>query len=138
MERRQVVIRYARTSGAALDSSLLEVVWEGFLPRALGSPSFRPPVDVLETPEILLVTVEIAGLADGGYQVVLQDDVLIVTGERPWHVPAGEVHVHLAEIRYGGFRVEIELPVGIGVAGAKATYERGLLRIALAKEAKPR
>jgi HSP20 family protein len=138
MERRQVVIRYARTSGDALDSSLLEVVWEGFLPRALGPASFRPPVDVFETPELLLVTVEIAGVADDAYQVVLRDDVLIVTGERPWRVPPGEVHVHLSEIRYGGFRVEIELPVGIGVAGAKATYERGLLRIALAKEARPR
>lgn len=138
MERRQVIIRYARTSGAALDPSLLEVVWEGFLPRALGPPQFRPPVDVFETPDTLLVTVEIAGVADDGYQVVLRDNVLIVTGERPWRVPAGDAHVHVSEIRYGGFRVDIELPPGLGVVAAKASYERGLIRIALAKEANRR
>jgi len=138
MERRQVIIRYARTSGAALEPSLLEVVWEGFLPRALGPPRFRPPVDVFETPDALLVTVEIAGVADDGYQVVLRDNVLVVNGERPWHVPSGDAHVHVSEIRYGGFRVDIELPPGIRLAGTKATYERGLIRIVLAKEAKSR
>ncbi len=131
MERRQYIVRYART---ALDSSLLEVVWEGFLPRALGAPGFRPPVDVFETDVAFLVTVEIAGVADDGYHVALHDNLLIISGERPWQGPPGDARTYLSEIRYGVFRVELELPLGLRLSAAEARYERGMLRIKLTKE----
>ncbi len=125
-----MIVRYARASETAL-----EVVWEGFLPRTLAPAYFRPSVDLSETATELRVIVEIAGLADDAYRIAVDRGVLVISGERPWEAPAGCARIHLSEIRYGRFQLEVPLPAHVRVTAAKASYDRGLLHVDLEKGA---
>jgi HSP20 family molecular chaperone IbpA len=43
---------------------------------------WRPPTDVYETDDSVVVVVEIAGLAEGDYTVTLSGRALLISGER--------------------------------------------------------
>ncbi len=92
---------------------------------------WRPPTDVYETDESAVVIVEIAGLAEGDYQVALLGRMLVVSGER--RDPAEKLAYQQMEIRYGKFRTQVHLPWALETAAQTAVYEDGLLRITLRK-----
>ena len=91
---------------------------------------WRPPTDVFELEDRLVVMVEIGGMRDGEFNVVLQDRRLMISGVR-----RRAIHDHLAfhqmEVRYGEFRTEVTLPWPISRDGVSATYREGFLRVEL-------
>ncbi len=92
---------------------------------------WRPPTDVYETDDSAVVTVEIAGLAQGDYEITLVGRLLVITGER--RDPAAKLAYQQMEIRYGKFRTQIHLPWALDTAGQLASYENGFLRVTLRK-----
>lgn len=121
-------VRYGRTGGA-LRSAVLSTTWAVISP----APAWRPPCDVVEGAAGWTVRLEIGGVSEEGVEVSLYEDSLVVEGTRPWPgVVAGD-RVHLAEVRYGPFRLALELPGGIERDGARASWDRGLLTIVLPK-----
>ena len=92
---------------------------------------WRPPTDVFETDDSAVVIVEIAGLAEGDFEISLDGRVLIVSGER--HDPAEKLAYQQMEIRYGRFRTEVHVPWALESSGQSAVYEDGFLRITLRK-----
>src|SRR5258708_37081953 len=91
---------------------------------------WRPPTDVFELEDRLVVMVEIGGMRDGEFNVVLHDRRLMISGVR-----RRAIHDHLAfhqmEVRYGEFRTEVTLPWPISREGVSATYREGFLRVEL-------
>ena len=69
---------------------------------------WQPPTDVYETDESIVVVVEIAGLREGNYSVVLSGRTLMVSGER--RDPAEKLAYQQMEIRHGKFRTQVHLP----------------------------
>lgn len=101
---------------------------------------FRPPTDVCETNDSIVVTVEVAGLEDGAYSVTLSDAdrTLIVSGRR--HLPSAETKVtyHQLEIQQGKFISQVYLPWALSDSEeVTATYVDGFLVVNLPK-AEPR
>ncbi len=98
-------------------------------------PCWRPPTDVVESPDAIHLTVELAGVDHEELEVLLFEDALIVEGQRrlPPSRPGGVYHA--AEIRQGQFRLELPLPATIDPDGVEARYERGLLEMTLPKRA---
>lgn len=101
---------------------------------------FRPPTNVYETEDAVVVVVEVAGLEEGDYMVTLSDDdrTLTVSGRR--HLPNAEARVvyHQLEIAQGRFITQAYLPWPLaGPEEATAIYEDGFLVINLPK-AKPK
>jgi HSP20 family protein len=92
---------------------------------------WRPPTDVYETDDSAVVTVEIAGLREGDYEVTLVGRMLVISGER--HDPAEKLAYQQMEIRYGKFRTQVHLPWALDPDGQSASYESGFLRVALRK-----
>lgn len=92
---------------------------------------WRPPTDVFETDDSVVVIVEIAGLAEGDFEISLDGRLLIVSGER--HDPAEKLAYQQMEIRYGRFRTELHVPWALESSGQSASYEDGFLRIMLRK-----
>jgi hypothetical protein len=86
------------------------------LAAPIAPPEWRPPCDVVETADAWTVRAELGGLADDAFEVLLYEDSVVVRGVRPWHA-APDVRVHLAELRYGPFRLALDLPPGIGRVG---------------------
>ncbi len=93
--------------------------------------AWRPPTDVFETDEAVVVRVEVAGMRDTDFNVSLSDQLLIVAGFR--QDPSPKVAYHQMEVRYGEFRVEVFLHWAISEAGIHAIYDNGFLQIILPK-----
>jgi len=99
--------------------------------------AWRPPTDVYETDDSVVVIIEIPGLAAGDYQVTLTNRTLVVRGQR--QEPGDKLAYHQMEIHYGEFRSQVHLPWALGHTedSIEASYEEGFLRVLLRK-AQPR
>ena len=98
--------------------------------------TWRPPTDVYETDDCVVVSVEIAGMEEGQFTISLSDRNLIITGVR--HDPVAEAHgltlsYQQMEIRYGEFKTEVYLPWATVEDEIEATYEDGFLTVVLPK-----
>jgi HSP20 family protein len=96
---------------------------------------WRPPTDVYETDEAVVVRVEIAGMREADFTVTLHEQQLTITGARS--DPSSKVAYHQLEVRYGEFRSEVYLHWPVEQAGITATYQDGFLVVSLTK-ARPR
>lgn len=98
---------------------------------------FRPPTDVFETEDAIVVIVEVAGLREDQLEVSLSaaDQVLTVAGRRQsYTMEAGKAIFHQLEIAFGAFAVDIPVPAAVAGAGsATAEYNDGFLTITLRK-----
>jgi HSP20 family molecular chaperone IbpA len=75
-------------------------------------PAWQPPVDLLETPSELQITVALPGVEPEGVQVVFDDGALIVVGHRELPARSRGAAIHRIEIPYGRFERRIALPAG--------------------------
>jgi HSP20 family protein len=132
MRYRRSTYRYAAVVGAD-QAWVFGEVWSSDRLRLLLQNRWRPDVDAYETAETFEVVVDLAGVDEDDFEVHLFEDALVVEGRR--HVPAREeaAMYHAATIRQGPFRVEVALPAPIDGERVDARYDRGLLRITLAK-----
>ena len=95
------------------------------------SQAWRPPTDVFETPDTVVVRVEIAGVRESDIQVSLADRLLVITGLR--RDPSPNVAYHQMEVRYGEFRVEVYLHWAVDESDIEAAYSNGFLQVTLPK-----
>lgn len=93
---------------------------------------WRPPTDVYETEESVIVKMEVAGMRDEDLEVVVQDDLLLISGSRS--DSAERKAYHQMEIPFGKFSASIDLPVRVNTDDAVAEYKDGFLTIQLPKE----
>jgi len=94
---------------------------------------WRPPTDICETVEALIVTIEVAGVQKDAFRLEFDRNVLVVRGVRQHGPAALQVSYHRMEIKYGAFEVELKLPAGMDFDNAKARYSDGFLTIAIPK-----
>lgn len=102
-------------------------------PVLIGPARWRPPADVYETHDAIIVNVDLAGVDDDNLEMQLYPDVLVVEGMRYPKVSPRDAVYHLAEIRHGRFRLEIHLPCRVNQDAIEGRYDRGLLAIVLPK-----
>jgi HSP20 family protein len=95
------------------------------------SHAWRPPTDVLETDEALIVIVEVAGMRGMDFSVTFDEEVLSIRGSRP-DSNVRKVY-HQMEIDYGEFASDVQMPQKIDGAAIEATYSDGFLRVVLPK-----
>ena len=105
----------------------------GFFPHQHRSRprTWRPPTDVYETDEAVIVKVEIAGMNPEDIQISFVDRVLTVRGSR--RDTDAKLSYHCLEIPYGEFDSEVVLPGLYDEDAIEARYESGFLRIVLPK-----
>jgi len=94
--------------------------------------AWRPPTDVYETEEKVIIKMEIAGMRDEDLEVAVQDTLLLISGFRSDSMERKAYHQ--MEIPFGKFSVGIELPVRVNTENATAEYKDGFLTIQLPKE----
>jgi HSP20 family protein len=119
---------------------LFDDVFRGFDGRlpAFGSlSSFSgawPSVEISETDKEIKVTAEIPGLEEKDIEVLLEDDVLTLKGEKRSEVE--DKDKQFSERFYGRF--ERRIPLGVEVEENKidARFKNGVLNIVLPKSAK--
>lgn len=92
---------------------------------------WRPPTDVYETDDAVIVKIEIAGMNPDDFRILFVDRTLTVTGMRQ-DVEA-KLSYHCLEIPYGEFRVEVFLGGTFVTDAIEAKYDNGFLYITLPK-----
>jgi len=96
-----------------------------------GLGSWIPVCDVFETPQELVVLLELPGLGRGEIDVKLEGDELVVSGERqPEGLSPGEEH-HRIERSYGAFSRRCRVPSNVDRSAVQASFRNGLLRVTL-------
>jgi len=98
------------------------------------SSVWRPPMDVHETGDAILIKVEVAGVQEEDIEVALYPNALVITGVRRDDEDHDEASCfHAAQVRYGLFHLDVALPAPIQQDEVAATYRDGFLRVTLPK-----
>jgi HSP20 family protein len=95
------------------------------------STTWSPPTDVYETEENCVIKVEVAGMRDEDFEVVFENNILMIHGQRSDRNERRAYHQ--MEIRSGRFEITVEMPVVIDIEKAIAEYKDGFLIIMLPK-----
>ncbi len=116
---------------------LFEFFMGGGLERGEGQsrPVWHPPTDVYEVEGGAVITVEVAGMAGGEFNLIVQGRTLVITGRR--HGTDQKQSYRQMEIHYGEFRSEIEFPWHVDVESIETSYNDGFFRVIL-KRSEPK
>lgn len=99
-----------------------------------------PEADVLETEREILVMMDVPGSTPDEIEIVLENNVLTVNGERrvPTSQESEKTAFHLAERRYGQFSRSFILPRDVDQEAIQASFENGVLTVTVPKSEKAR
>ena len=91
------------------------------------------PVDVFQTPTSVFIVAPIAGVEADDIDVTLNDDMIIIKGERKMKQKEREIEYLRQECLWGKFSRKIILPCEVQADKIKASYKKGILTIKLPK-----
>jgi HSP20 family protein len=108
--------------------------------ESLTTTKFAPPVDVYEDEHNVTLKIEVPGIDEKDIDVRIENNTLTVHGERKFEKEEKEENYRRVERQYGSFTRSFTLPNTVDADKASANYEKGVLKITLAKkaEAKPK
>ena len=93
--------------------------------------SFRPAVDFYETPQGLVLRMELAGVAKDDLSLTLCGQELVIRGRRRPFPPEGATRFLHHEMSYGPFERSFLLPIAVDPEGLRAQYAEGILEVYL-------
>ena len=134
----------ARRDFSTLQDRMNRIFRESFSPEppdeALTTSNFAPPVDVYEDEHNITLKIEVPGIDEKDINVSIENNTLTVHGERRFEKDEKEENFHRVERMYGSFTRSFTLPNTVDPEQVSAHYEKGVLKIQLAKkaEAKPK
>src|SRR5207344_3525777 len=108
--------------------------------EALSTSSFAPAVDVYEDEHKVSLKIEVPGIDEKDIDVRVENSTLTVHGERKLEKEEKEENFRRVERQYGSFTRSFTLPSSVDPGQVSAHYDKGVLKINLAKkaEAKPK
>jgi HSP20 family protein len=107
---------------------------------ALTTSSFAPAIDVYEDEHNVTLKIEVPGIDEKDIDVRIENNTLTVRGERNFEKEEKEENFRRVERQYGSFTRSFTLPNTVDPEQVSANYDKGVLKIKLAKraEAKPK
>lgn len=103
-----------------------------------GALDFSPSVNVSETDKEVRVSAELPGMDEKDVTVELENDALVVRGEKKSEHEEKKGSWHRMESSYGSFHRVIPLPVRVDTGSAKARFKKGVLTVVLPKKEEDR
>jgi HSP20 family protein len=134
----------ARRDFSTLQDRVNRILRESFSPErseeALTTSNFAPAVDVYEDEHNITLKIEVPGIDEKDINVSIENNTLTVRGERRFEKDEKEENFHRVERMYGSFTRSFTMPNTVDPEEVSAHYEKGVLKIRLAKkaEAKPK
>jgi HSP20 family protein len=141
MNVRNLIRRKAETAPAVRYHDPFEALVRDFfspfslLPRdfAFIGGDFTPRVDVTETDKEVRVTAELPGVDEKDIALELDENALILSGEKKEEHEEKSRTGYRLERAYGSFRRVIPLPSRVDVEKVHAEFKRGVLSVKLPK-----
>ena len=124
---------------ATMQNRINRFVRESYSPEgpeeALTTTSFAPPVDIYEDEHTIAVKMEVPGIDEKDIDVRIENNTLTVHGERKIEKEEKEENFRRVERQYGSFTRSFTLPSSVDTGQVNANYDKGVLKISLAKKA---
>jgi HSP20 family protein len=98
------------------------------------SSSWAPAVDIYEDEKQLVLTAELPGINEKDVDIKIEDNTLIIHGERKLEKETREENYHRIERAYGSFYRSFTLPNHIDQDKIQAEHENGVLKIVMPKK----
>lgn len=95
--------------------------------------TFEPKVELDETDDGYIVRAELPGLKEEDIQLTLDDNVLIIEGEKKSERKNGKRNGFRSEFTYGSFYRVVPLRADVDNNKIDATYEHGILSVRFVK-----
>jgi HSP20 family protein len=95
-----------------------------------------PAVDVTETDKAYKLSVEVPGMAASDIQVEIDENMIVISGEKREEREEQEKDFAYSERSYGAFERRLELPPGSDPQNIKAKMRNGVLQLTLGKNQK--
>jgi HSP20 family protein len=110
--------------------------WE----KAMSTTEWNPSVDIFENENEIVVKAELPGMNAKDIDVRIENNVLMLKGERRFEKETKEENYHRVEREYGSFSRSFSLPMAVREDKVTAEYKDGVLKIVLPKkeEVKPK
>jgi HSP20 family protein len=108
--------------------------------EGIAPSTWAPAVDIYETSDAIVMKAELPGLAQEDIEVRVQDNTLILKGQRRFAREIEQENYLRIERAYGAFQRSFTLPATIQQDRIRAVFRDGVLELTLpkAEEAKPR
>lgn len=90
--------------------------------------------EVEETPNDIVVRVEVPGMGKEDCSITIEGNVLHLSGEKHFERETRDSTYHLMERAYGAFQRAIPLPRNVNIDKAEAHCKNGVLTVRLPKE----
>jgi HSP20 family protein len=118
----------------------LNRLFEPFLDEALPLTNWVPACDIYETDKDIVVKAELPGLKKEDVLVSIENNVLMLRGERKFSDEVKRENFHRVERTYGEFLRSFTLPTFVDTTKILAEFKDGILIVTLPKreEAKPK
>ena len=98
---------------------------------------FVPRVDVAENDKSFEVQLAAPGMKKEDFKIELNENNLVITGERKFENEKNEKNFRRVETQYGAFSRSFRLPENVNVDKIKAAYKNGILNLEIPKVEKP-
>ena len=101
---------------------------------ALTTTNYAPPVDIYEDEHNITLKLEVPGIDEKDIDVRIENTTLTVHGERKIEKEEKEENFRRVERQYGEFTRSFTLPNSVNPTKVSAHYDKGVLKIKVAKE----
>jgi HSP20 family protein len=98
------------------------------------SPGWTPAVDLYETADRFVLSIELPGLTRDQIKIDIQNETLTIRGERPVRHEEG-LHFHRVERGHGAFSRSFLLPQPVRDDEIQADFRDGVLTVVVPKTA---
>ena len=108
--------------------------FEGGVPSLFGRGPSWPSIEVNASEKELRVSAELPGLDEKDVEILVENDVLTIRGEK--RSETEDKDRHFSERYYGRFERRLALPFEVEEDKAEASFKNGVLTVTLPKSAK--
>src|ERR1700758_68087 len=103
--------------------------------ETLANTGFAPAVDVYEDEHYVTLKVQVPGIDEKDIDIRIENNTLTLHGERKFEKEEKEENFRRVERQYGSFTRSFTLPNSVDPGQVSAHYDKGVLKINLAKKA---
>ena len=100
----------------------------------MSTTAWNPSVDIFENDNDVVIKAELPGMNAKDIEVRLENNVLMLKGERHFEKETKEENYHRIEREYGSFSRAFALPTVVDGDKVVAEYKDGILKIVLPKK----
>jgi len=122
---------FGRTEAGPFGRRMFDL--EPLRPFEVSFGDLAPSVDVSEGEAEWTVKADLPGMDEKNVEVTLSNDVLTIKGEKKEEREENDKNYYLAERRQGAFQRSFRLPEGVDQEKIGASFEKGVLTVALPK-----